>query len=96
MEFIIKPRGYGKTTDIVRLAYLNNGSILVATEQQKKFLKEKIPNILGCEADIQVFSISNLNNGTIPRGERLYLDEVDSILQILLNKYNLAAGTLTL
>lgn len=33
MEFIIKPRGYGKTTDIVLLAYLNNGSILVATEQ---------------------------------------------------------------
>lgn len=52
MEFIIKPRGYGKTADIVRLAYLNNGSILVATEQQKKFLKKRISDLLGCEADI--------------------------------------------
>ena len=97
MNFIIKPRGYGKTTDIINLAFYNDGIILTATESSKRFLKDSAKRLYPNE-EIPVYSINDLKKHCVPERKKTYIDETDSLLEQLLLEYklNLEVGTLTL
>lgn len=96
MEWIIKPRGLGKTSDLIRLAAENNIPILTATNSEYilDIAKNKGYNIT-------VFTIHDLKTGK-HRGKdirEMYVDEVDAVLNILLNSdFHVTAtlGTLTI
>lgn len=96
MNFIIKPRGYGKTYDIIHLAAANNGSILVANERFKTLIQQTL-NRNHMEDSVKVYSINDLNKGKIPTGSKLYMDEANLILEGLIgNRYSCEICTLTL
>lgn len=97
MNFIIKPRGCGKTTDIINLAYYNDGIILTATENSKKFIENSAKRLYP-EKEIPVYSINDLKKRKVPTRKRAYLDETDCFLEQLLLEYqlDLKIGTLTL
>jgi predicted ATPase len=96
MEWIIKPRGLGKTSDLIRLAAENDIPILTATNS------EYILNIARNKGyNITVFTINDLKSNK-QRGRNIremYVDEVDAVLNMLLNSdFNVTAtlGTLTI
>lgn len=97
MKFIIKPRGYGKTTDIINLAYYNDGIILTATESSKKFLQNSAKRLYPND-EIPIYSINDLKKHYVPERKKTYIDETDNLLEQLLLEYklNLEVGTLTL
>lgn len=41
MKVIIKPRGYGKTTELILISARIGKPILVATESMKRYIKSK-------------------------------------------------------
>jgi hypothetical protein len=96
MDWIIKPRGFGKTSDLIRLAVENNIPILTATNS------EYILNLAKSKGyNITVFTIHDLKTNK-QRGrdiKEVYVDEVDAVLNMLLNSdYRITAklGTLTI
>jgi hypothetical protein len=96
MDWIIKPRGFGKTSDLIRLAAENNIPILTATNS------EYILNLAKSKGyNITVFTIHDLKTNK-QRGRNIkevYVDEVDAVLNMLLNSdYRITAklGTLTI
>jgi hypothetical protein len=96
MDWIIKPRGFGKTSDLIRLAAENNIPILTATNS------EYILNLAKSKGyNITVFTIHDLKTNK-QRGrdiKEVYVDEVDAVLNMLLNSdYRITAklGTLTI
>ena len=96
MKFIIKPRGYGKTYDIIHLAAANDGSILVANEKSKAFIQQTLTQN-NMKDSVKVYSINDLTKGKIPTGSKLYMDEVNLVLEGLIgNRYSCEIGTLTL
>lgn len=97
MNFIIKPRGCGKTTDIINLAYYNDGIILTATESSKKFIEDSAKRLYP-KKEIPVYSINDLKKRRVPTRKKVYLDETDHFLEQLLSEYqlDLKIGTLTL
>ena len=97
MNFIIKPRGYGKTTDIINLAFYNDGIILTATESSKEFLKNSAKRLYP-DKEIPIYSITDLKKRRVPERKKTYIDETDNFLEQLLLEYrlNLEVGTLTL
>lgn len=96
MKWIIKPRGFGKTSDLIRLAAENNIPILTAGNS------EYILNMAKTKGyNITVFTVHDLKTGK-HRGKdikEMYVDEVDAVLNMLLNsEFHIAAtlGTLTI
>lgn len=96
MKWIIKPRGYGKTTDLIRLAAENNIPILTATNSEYVL---NLAKRMGY--NITVFTVYDLKTGK-HRGKdikEIYVDEVDAVLNILLDSdFHVTAklGTLTI
>lgn len=96
MDWIIKPRGFGKTADLIRLAAENDIPILTATNS------EYILNLAKSKGyNITVFTIHDLKTNK-QRGKNIkevYIDEVDAVLNMLLNSdFHITAtlGTLTI
>lgn len=96
MDWIIKPRGYGKTADLIHLAAENDIPILTATNP------EYILNLAKSKGyNITVFTIHDLktNKQRDKHIKEVYIDEVDAVLNILLNSdFRITAklGTLTI
>lgn len=96
MDWIIKPRGFGKTADLIRLAAENDIPILTATNS------EYILNLAKSKGyNITVFTIHDLKTNK-QRGKNIkeiYVDEVDAVLNMLLNsdfRITATLGTLTI
>lgn len=82
MKWIIKPRGTGKTADLIRLAAANDIPILTA--YSTKYI-EDLAKRMGY--NITVFTIYDLKTGK-HRGKNIkemYVDEADAVLNTLLN-----------
>lgn len=88
MKLIIKPRGYGKTEDLIRLSKENH--IPIATTMRVRYYSD----------DVKVFTVEDLISGAVAREgyDKIYIDEVDSFLVALLEKYGVVPelGTMTL
>lgn len=102
MNFIIKPRGTDKTTDLLNLAHHNKGVILTIDGSHKKFLEVRAED-LGFN-DIKIISVSDLTSNKTRFGftekTDLYIDEADAVLDWLIKTFNhnlnCKLGTLTL
>lgn len=88
MKLIIKPRGYGKTEDLIRLSKENH--IPIVTTMCVRYYSD----------DVKVFTVEDLISGAVAREgyDKIYIDEVDSFLVALLEKYGVVPelGTMTL
>ena len=96
MDYVFKSRGLGKTTDIVKLCYMNKGIILVADEAHKKYILKCICPQLGLsENEIKVVSWSNLPREIIPKDTPIYIDEFEYLLEKIIG-HKVAAISATL
>lgn len=90
MDLIIKPRGFGKTTDLINLSEKNNIPILTAG--YGGYIKDK--------RNVAVFNIEDLMSGEICRQgyNKVYIDEIVSFVRCLLEKYGVSPeiGTLSI
>lgn len=88
MKFIIKPRGYGKTEDLIRLS--KESHIPIVTAMSTRYYPD----------DVKVFTVEDLISGAVARKgyDKVYIDEADSFLVALLEKYGVVPelGTMTL
>ena len=97
MKYIIKPRGLGKTTDLIELAAANDLPILTATNQGVEYIKV-LSRRMGY--DVKVYSLydikTNKTRGLI--NKEILVDETDSVFKELLKDYgfNPILGTLTI
>ena len=83
MEVIARPRGAGKTTELVKLAYKNNACILVASNQQRDIVWD-IALKMGMESMPYPVTLKELQErrvgqGLIRRG--FIIDNADIMLQ---------------
>ena len=85
MQFIIKPRGYGKTWDACREAYRTGYPILTANKSnliyQERCRQLGIPMV-------QVRSVQDLVDGKF-FSSYVIIDDVDSVLKELLKVYGI-------
>ena len=99
MKFIVKPRGLGKTTDLVRLSY-ETGIPILTGYNNKNIYKERCEE-LGIVYDrIQVYTLEEVLN-KMHQGlfTTIYVDEADAIFVQLLQRFgNITPvlGTITL
>ena len=93
MKYIIKPRGMGKTTDLIRLSAATNIPILVPYKVNADYINNLAAK-LGCNITVLVYDKNYKYNDI----KSVYIDEVDAFLQMLLNKNNIRCdiGTLTI
>lgn len=97
MELIIKPRGFGKTYELVSIAHTSKKPILVATEGCKKYIE-----MLAFKNNfsVDVYSVQDVVQGRT-RGTKdkdFLVDEVDAVFKMFLDKYDInpIIGTLTI
>ena len=95
MKYIIKPRGLGKTTDLIRLAAANDLPII--TVGNPKYIMDLAKKM---DYEVKVFTLSELRNNKL-RGlktQKVLIDETDYMLQALLKDYGVepVLGTLTI
>lgn len=98
MKFIIKPRGLGKTTDIINLALAReNAIILVATKRDKDFVRMKIDNTVSHrDNSIKVCTVDELKNKHFPPNTTVFVDELERVFLTLINNSNLNIDVATL
>ena len=84
MKFIIKPRGYGKTTDLIRLSAQTGKTILCANRNQVKFTQNKakgmnllITTPLSIDDNLNGYDLSSTN---------FLVDDAECMLVKLLGK----------
>lgn len=97
MELIIKPRGFGKTYELISIAHTSQKPILVATEGNREYIK-----MLALKNNflVDVYTVQDVVQGRT-RGikDRDFLvDEVDAVFKMFLGKYDInpIIGTLTI
>lgn len=84
MEIIDLPRSYGKTEIAIRRAHETGYPIIVATADRKCCIKRRIKE-KGYK-DIDVYTVSEwLHKGSYKQYKYIIIDELDSILYLLLN-----------
>ena len=82
MKYIFKSRGLGKTSDIVRLCYENNGIILVADENHKRYIYECVCPRMGiAPGELRIITWNNKPREIIPEDTPIYIDEFDGLLE---------------
>lgn len=97
MEFIIKPRAFGKTFELIQIANSSQRPILVATESNKTYIKQLCHKY---GYNIDVYSVKDIEDGkTCGTDYKDFLvDEVDQVLKAFMKEYyvNPIIGTLTI
>lgn len=97
MEFIIKPRAFGKTFELIQIANSSQRPILVATESNKTYIKQLCHKY---GYNIDVYSIKDAKEGKICNANynKFLVDEVDQVLTGFMNEYDIRPdiGTLTI
>lgn len=96
MEFIIKPRGTGKTRDLIEIALQNN--IPIITMSNKKYYEE-LCHKMNCPIPV-ILTIDDLKQEKHRKYNysKALVDEVDWVLKRLLSDYGLVPilGTMTI
>ena len=97
MEFIIKPRAFGKTFELIQIANSSQRPILVASESHKIYIKQLCYKY---GYDIAVYTVKDLEDGKTRSTDYkdFLIDEVDQVLKTFMKKYyaNPIIGTLTI
>ena len=97
MELIIKPRGFGKTYELVSIAYTSQKPILVATEGCKKYIEMLA---LKNNFSVDVYTVLDVIQGRTRgiKDKDFLVDEVDTVFKMFLSKYDIdpVIGTLTI
>ena len=97
MELIIKPRGFGKTYELISIAHTSQKPILVATEGCKKYIK-----MLALKNNflVDVYTVLDVVQGRTRgiKDKDFLVDEVDTVFKMFLSKYDINpfVGTLTI
>lgn len=94
---IIKPRGSGKTTDIIKESYKLNVPIVVSDQYRKKFVKD-LANQLGIKIlePITIYDIKNGNTrGLSSTNKGVLIDDIDHVMQSFLFEYTLSIAGFT-
>lgn len=101
MKVIIKPRGYGKTTELILIAARTGKPILVATDSMKRYIKSRAKDME--IYDITCFSVKDIINlkhkGIITNFSKDFLvDEFDCVFEEFMRHYGIrpVLGTTTL
>jgi hypothetical protein len=90
MKVIALPKGGGKTTELIKLCYENNGIFVCAKEDEKRnilALSKRISCNL-CKV-ITISDLLNLNNNynyTIMPNDKFYFDNIDYILFTIIKR----------
>ena len=97
MEFIIKPRGFGKTYELIQIANSSQRPILVASKGHEFYIKQLC---FKYGYNIAVYTVKDIVDGKV-RGtdyKDFLVDEVDQVLETFMKKYQAAPiiGTLTI
>ena len=82
MISIIGPRRSGKTTKLFKAAQENNGIILTSNSRA---LREKAKS-LGYR-DLEIIGFGDLDNDNFSLGKKVFIDNIDSVCECLLNKF---------
>lgn len=88
MKRVIKKRREGKTTTLVNEVKQNGGILIVANSLTKDCIIHKFG--LGEAQVIPVTELENLKG--VPNDIKLYVDDVDFVIGILLEKYGVLEG----
>ena len=99
MKYILKSRGLGKTSDLIRLCLANNGILIVPNEVHKHYIQ----NCLCPKMDIQPNSLNILtvedfinHNLSFKEDTPIYIDDFQYLIEKLFNTKNITiSGTLT-
>ena len=102
MKIISAPRGAGKTTFCIRESTTTGAHILVATENEKKYINITYEKMVE-NKDISdtplptIYTVSDLVRDQIPPETKVIIDELDRVLDILVGGHNVhvVAATLT-
>lgn len=90
MKYIIKSRGYGKTSDIVRLALSNNGIIIVPNWGTKYYIKCHFYKIYKISLnEIDVLTVEEYLKNYFQeeyKNRPIYIDEANECFTILFRK----------
>lgn len=97
MDFIIKPRAFGKTYELIQIANSSQRPILVATEGNKHYIKQLCHKY---GYNISIYSVKDIEEGKTrsTKYEDFLVDEVDQVLETFMKKYYIipTIGTLTI
>lgn len=87
MNYIIKSRGLGKTSDLIKLCYANKGVIITTTRAQKRYIHEYLcPKMNIPASDVKVLLYDSLRGENIDENTPIYIDDFPYLLQDLLQK----------
>ena len=97
MEFIIKPRAFGKTYELILMANSSQRPILVATEGNKHYIKQ-LCHKYGFH--INIYTVKDIEEGKAYGTDYkdFLVDDVDQVLEAFMKKYYIVPliGTLTI
>lgn len=96
MEFIIKPRGTGKTSDLIEITLQNDIPILTGSNKEHY---EVLCRKMNCPTPV-IFTVDDLKKGN-HKGynyDKVLVDDIDLVLKRLLSDYGLVPtlGTMTI
>ena len=101
MKIISAPRGSGKTTCCIRESIKTGAHIVVATENEKKYINDTYKKMVEDEhiPDIPlpiIYGVSDLVQDRIPPETKIIIDEIDRVVEALLAAHNVHAVAATL
>lgn len=79
MDVIIRPRGGGKTTEIVKKTIENDGVLLVHSRAEKDRLILKHPEIRGRIETYDTYTFESRGSSI----RKIYIDELDAFLRMI-------------
>jgi len=88
MKYILKSRGLGKTSDLVRLCSANNGILIVPNEAHKHYIQDCLCHKMNIQPDnLNILTVEDFINYNLSFKEDtpIYIDDFQYLIEKLFN-----------
>lgn len=95
MIHYIAPRGKGKTTEIVKQCYINDGILIVSNCATEKYIKDCIcPRLNISKTKINVITVNDfLSKRGLGKNQKIYIDDLSIVLEKLFGQIEIVTDT---